>query len=83
MANIQPITIPIKGTATSLNLMVLNFNMNAKTAVFYYWLNDANGVTMVDGNIEMTEAEFAGWGADNQYCFEWASNKLGLTLINN
>jgi len=83
MIKIQPITIPIKGTATKLNLMVLNFPMNAKTAVFYYWLNDDNGVTMVDGNIEMTEAEYQGWGSDNNYCFEWAAQKLNLTIITN
>lgn len=81
MAKIQPVIVPIKGTATNLNLMVLNFTMTAKTAVFYYSLNDDNGVTIMDGNIEMTEAEFNGWGANNQYCIDWAANKLGVVVI--
>lgn len=81
MAKIQPIIVPIKGTATNINLIVLNFPMNAKTAIFYYSLTDDSNNGVIDGNIEMTESEFAGWGSDNSYCINWACDKLGLTLI--
>lgn len=89
MINIQPVTIFSKGTADKLILKVLDFEMTANTATFYYALVDTvspsnnSFITLLDGNIEMTESEFANWGADNQYCINWAASKLGLTIINN
>lgn len=87
MAKIQPAQILTLGTATELILKVLPFEMDATTAQFYYVLaseQDINGVIsynpLLDGNIFMTEQEFDNWGADNNYCIEWAANKLGLTL---
>lgn len=81
MIQIKPIQFPILGTATKLNLIVLNFTMEATTANFYYCLYDANDNKIIDGNISMTEQEFAQWGADNNYCINWACNKLNLQLI--
>ena len=63
--------------------------MTATTAIFYYALVDTispsnnSFITLLDGNIEMTESEFANWGADNQYCINWAASKLGVIIINN
>lgn len=89
MAKIQPILIPTLGTATELILKVLPFEMDAITAQFYYALacnENMNEVVtykiLLDGNIDMTEAEFDAWGSDNNYCLQWAANKLGLTIIN-
>jgi hypothetical protein len=88
MAKITPITIPTKGIATNLNLVVLNFSMEDTTATFYYTLTkdfnygeNSNNV-LLEGNIQMTEEEFSQWGTDNNYCLLWAANKLGLTIIN-
>jgi len=88
MASIQPIIFPIKGTATNLNLRVSSFLMDAKSVNFIYNLttdgDEANLILpkVVDsGEIFMNESEFAQWGADNNYCIEWACEKLGLTLI--
>ncbi len=87
MAQIQPLTFPILGTANDLLLRVLAFDMDAQTASFYYELRDTTSSIVGDikvitsGNIEMDELEYAAWGADNMYCIEWAANKLGLTLI--
>jgi len=90
MAKIQPVVFPIKGTATQLDLKVLGFSMDAKTADFHYRLTsdgDFNllkaGKVIDEGNLTMTKDEFALWGADNNYCIEWAANKLGLVLIKN
>lgn len=88
MAKIQPVVFPIKGTATELEVRVNGFPMDATTAEFHYKLTTSGDLAtlkpkklIAEGNLEMTESEFAQWGADNNYCIEWAANKLGLTLI--
>lgn len=85
MAKIQPVVFPIKGTATNFSLTVLNFNMEDTHATFYYTLTAdpvyGQDSLIAEGNLKMTEAEFNQWGADNNYCLQWAANKLGLTLI--
>ncbi len=87
MAQIQPLTFPILGTADDLLLRVLAFDMDADTASFYYELRDTTSPVVGDikiitsGNLTMSEAEYDAWGADNSYCLQWAANKLGLTLI--
>lgn len=88
MAKIQQITLPILGTANNLLLRVLPFDMEAKTASFYYELQNitetqfGNDIKIIhSGNAEMTESEYALWGSDNSYCLQWIANKLGITLI--
>lgn len=81
MAKIQPVVFPIIGTATDLNLRVLPFGMDDITATFYYSVETEENKKCAEGNLTMTPEEFSGWGADNNYCLQWAANKLGLTLI--
>ena len=88
MAKIQPIVFPIKGTATEFQLKVLGFSMDAKSAEFHYRLTDSGDLATLrakkiidQGNLSMNQEEFDNWGADNNYCVEWAANKLGLILI--
>ena len=81
MTKIQSVAFPILGTATKLDLIVLNFAMDATLAHFYYCLYSADDAKIIDGNISMTEEEFNQWGADNEYCINWACNKLNLTKI--
>jgi hypothetical protein len=90
MTKIEPITFPIKGVATNFELRVMPFSMDATTATFHYLLLPDLGSEPLsfkkiisEGDIIMSEEEFANWGADNNYCLEWAANKLGLTLIKN
>ena len=88
MAKIEPVVFPIKGTATELEVRVNSFTMEATTADFHYRLTTSGDLATLkpkklidEGNLSMTESEFAQWGADNNYCIEWAANKLDLTLI--
>lgn len=81
MAKIQPVVFPIIGTATNLNLRVLPFGMDDITATFYYSVETEENKKCAEGNLTMTPEEFSGWGADNDYCLQWAANKLNLTLI--
>lgn len=85
MAQIQPITIPTQGEANNLLLRVLPFDMDATSCSFYYELQNISpdGVpkSLIQGNLNMDETDFANWAADNNYCLIWAANKLGITLI--
>jgi hypothetical protein len=86
MIPIQPLTIPTQGTAIGLILKCFDLDMTATTATFYYELVGASDYNtpqrvFTSGNISMTEAEYTNWGADNNYCIQWAANKLGLTLL--
>lgn len=86
MIQIQPLTIPTQGIAVAMILKCQTLDMTATTADFYFELitdgsyNNPHKV-LVSGNISMTEAEYESWGADNNYCIQWAANKLGLTLL--
>lgn len=87
MIKIQSINLP-NGVATNLILKCLTLDMTATTAQFYYGLatdisanyNNSYNI-LLEGNIEMNEADFTQWGADNNYCIQWAANKLNLQLI--
>ena len=82
MIQIQPITFPIKGTATQMSVLVLNFATNATTATTYWQLYDENGTGLLDGNYTMTEEQFATWGTDNNVVNEYVADAIGVTIIN-
>lgn len=81
MAKIAPVTFPIVGDATTMNVMVLNFPTRAKNCTLYFELvTDAN-IKCVDGNYQLTEEEFDGWGYDNTYLDMLVANRLGITIV--
>jgi hypothetical protein len=81
MLNIQPVVFPIVGTATKLAVTVLGFPTSAKDCGTYYaLLTDAN-VKIIEGNYQLTEAEFAAWGTDNNYINDIVANYLNVTII--
>jgi hypothetical protein len=82
MVNIQPVVFPIVGTATKLSVIVLGFPTSAKDCGTYYaLLTDAN-VKVIEGNYQLTEAEFTAWGVDNTYIDDIVANFLNVTIIN-
>lgn len=81
MANIQPITFPIIGEATTMNVLVLNFATDATTCTTYYQLMTEDGKKCADGNYTLTEQEFADWGEDNAYIDNLVANQIGVTII--
>jgi hypothetical protein len=81
MIQIQPITFPIKGTATQMSVLVLNFATNATTATTYWQLYDENGTGLLDGNYTMTEEQFAAWGTDNNIVNKYVADAIGVTII--
>ena len=81
MIQIQPITFPIKGTATQMSVLVLNFDTNATTATTYWQLFTEDGTQVADGNYTMTEEQFAAWGTDNNVVNEYVAEAIGVTII--
>lgn len=80
MAKIQPIVFPIIGTATELNVLILNFQTDATTCTVYYQILTDDGKKCADGNYTLTEQEFTAWGSDNGYIDTIVANHLSLTL---
>lgn len=81
MAQIQPVVFPIVGTATKLEVMVMNFKTNATTAGTYYQLLTEEGNECLSGNYTMTPEEFAAWGQDNSVVDDYVAAYLGVTIV--
>lgn len=81
MIQIQPITFPIKGTATQMSVLVLNFETNATTATTYWQLFTEDNTQVLDGNYTMTEEQYAAWGTDNNVVNEYVADAIGVTII--
>jgi len=81
MAQIQPVTFPITGEATTLQVTVLNFTTDATTCTTYYQLMTDDGKQCLQGNYTMTPEEFNDWGQDNSYVDTVVATHLGLTII--
>ena len=79
---IQPVVFPLnQGTATLLNVLVLNFDTTAITCTTYWQLFTEEGQQLAQGNYTLTEEEFANWGTDNSVVNQYVANAIGVTLI--
>jgi hypothetical protein len=85
MKQIQPLTLWVNGqqvTATLFSLIIINDNL-LDSATFYWQLLDANRFNLQDGNLTMDAADYAVWSSTqdiNQSAYDWAANKLNITL---
>jgi hypothetical protein len=86
MKQIQPFTLWVNGkqvTATLFNLIIINDNL-LDSATFYWQLLDASTIKLQDGNLTMDAADYAVWSLTqdvNQSAYDWAANKLNITLV--
>lgn len=78
---IEPVVIPTSGTATQLYVQANSFSAAATTCALYYYLADEFGLMLIQGNLQMTEEQFASWGADNNVLFDIVATEKGLTII--
>ena len=65
--------------ATDLMVRVMPFETNAVSCDLYYELRNAEGAMLANGNLHVTEVEFAAWGQSNKYIEDLALSKLILT----
>jgi hypothetical protein len=81
MAQIQPITFPLIGDATTLDVTVLPFKTSDFMTGVYYKLVTDTGKDCVSGNYYMTPEQFAAWGQDNSYVDGLVADHIGVTIV--
>ena len=88
MKQITPVSIWDKGTVYQAE--VLNaygtYTQLGKRATFYYSLsviseNGQLGLQVAQSNIDMGVEEYAEWGTDDDYVWDFVASKLNLTII--
>ena len=90
MIKIQDEIVPTKGIGKYFQIHALNFPMNPTSVTFYWQLfseitteeeipQAKPGASILDGNLTMTETEYASWASDDNYVIDWALEKLGFT----
>lgn len=78
MIQLKPSNVGILGTITQIEVLVLPFQTSAVTCSTYYKLCNEDGKQLGEGNISLTEEQFANWGTDNSYVSDIVIAELGL-----
>lgn len=86
MKQITPISIWDKGTTHQAEILNAygTFTQLGKNAQFYYCLFAKNETLMVqvaEGNLTMSDEEYAQWGENDEYAWNFVATKLNLTII--
>ena len=76
---IQPLEIPLKGTATQLFIRTSTDGIYNTTGMIYWQALSEEGKEMTSGNIPLTVEEVEAWGDSMDYIENIVLNKLGLT----
>ncbi len=76
---IEPVTIGIGKVADSISVSVMTFKTTDKTCQLYYEIYDSAKTQIDNGNLPLSEPEFAAWGETNLYIENLALSKLKLT----
>lgn len=78
---IEPVVVPTLGTATQLYVQANSFSADAVNCILYYYLADANGASLLQGYVPMTDEQFANWGTDNSVLYTIIADEKGLVLL--
>ena len=76
---IQPLEIPLKGTATQISIRTSTEGIYNPTGMIYWQALSEEGKEMTSGNIPLTVEEVEAWGDSMEYIENLVLNKLGLT----
>ena len=76
---IQPLEIPLKGTATQLFIRTSTDGIYNTTGMIYWQALNEEGKELASGNIPLTVEEVEAWGDSMEYIENLVLNKLGLT----
>ena len=79
MIQLKPSNAGVLGTITQIDVLILPFQTDAVTCSTYYKLCDKDGKMVAEGNLSLTEEQFANWGTDNSYVSDIVITELGLT----
>lgn len=78
---IQPVEIPTKGTAVSLDVTVLSFKLNSESGSSYYKLSSESGQTLLEGNLNIPSSVFLNWGTDDSIVLDYVLSELKLVAM--
>jgi hypothetical protein len=78
---IDPVVVPTLGTATQLYVQANSFSASATNCTLYYYLADEDGMSLIQGNLQMTDEQFATWGTDNDVLYQIVADEKGLVLL--
>ena len=76
---IQPLEIPLKGTATQLFIRTSTEGIYNTTGMIYWQALSEERKELASGNILLTVEEVEAWGDSMEYIENLVLNKLGLT----
>ena len=81
MIKIQPITIPTKGTANQINIVVGSITLPCDygVSIFYKLMNEDN--PLLEGALTMGESVYSQWGTDDNFVIDWVLNELNLQRL--
>jgi hypothetical protein len=78
---IKPISLGLPAkVGTELKIRVVSFDTDAVSCTLYYEVITDKEERLAEGNINLTEEEFAEWGKSNTYLDDLVLEKLGLQL---
>jgi hypothetical protein len=82
MKNIKPITIWREGVTMEAVILsaYLSYDDLKTTATFYYSLRDTNLITIVDGKVDMSGADYTDWDDSNDGAYSYIAGKLNLII---
>ena len=82
MAKVQPVEIPFEGVGTTLEVTILPFLTNAISVTTYNRLLTDEGKEVIPNwNYQLTEEQYAAWGADNSVVDEDVAEDKGLVIV--
>lgn len=81
MPQITPVSFPIVGDATILQVSVLTFRTDDTTCALYYELLTNDNRRCLDGNYALTQEQYDLWAEDNTYLDNIVAEVLGLTIV--
>ena len=76
---IQPLEIPLKGTATQLFIRTSTEGIYNPTGMIYWQALSEEGSPIMDGNIPLSVEQVAEWGDSVDYIENLVLDRLNLT----
>lgn len=82
MIEIKPIELGLpRKTGVKILIRPIIASTTDTSCNTYFEVQDENGQILTNGNVPITEEQYAGWGEDNAYLENIVLNELGLERL--
>lgn len=83
MKQIEPIDVWQNGTTkTAVKLQAQGTSVTLGQAASFYWqLLTEEGYQVADGNLSISNSQYAAWGADDNYVYTIIAEDLNLVIV--